>query len=108
MKGTTSVNRCFIALVEEGKGGGWRAVTRDGVQSGPGSMNYAHDMPPYIEDMVAWLDDDAKIHPCDGETALKGFQVMMAAMRSAVQRGRVTLPLEPGKAELDALREALS
>ncbi len=91
----------------EGKGGGWRAVTKDGFQSGPGYMDYAHDMPPYVQDMVAWLDDDRKVHPCNGETALKGFQVMMAAMRSVVQRGKVTLPLGPGEPELEALKRAL-
>jgi len=93
---------------KEGKGGGWRAVTRNGFQSGPGYMDYAHDMPPYIQDMVAWLDDDRNVHPCNGETALKGFQVMMAAMRSVVRRGKVTLPLGPGEPELEALQRVLS
>jgi predicted dehydrogenase len=92
---------------KEGKGGGWRAVTRDGILSGPGFMDYAHDMPPYIEDIVSWLDDESKVHPCDGETALKGFQVMMGAMRSAVARGKIALPLGPGEPELDALQKAL-
>jgi len=92
---------------KEGKGGGWRAVTRDGAISGPGYMDYAHDMPPYIEDMVAWLDDDSRVHPCDGETALKGFQVMMGALRSVVARGKIDLPLGPGEPELDALQKAL-
>jgi predicted dehydrogenase len=92
---------------KEGKGGGWRAVTRDGTASGPGFMEYAHDMPPYIEDIVAWLDDDSKVHPCDGETALKGFQVMMGAMRSAVARGKIVLPLGPGEPELEALQKVL-
>jgi len=90
-----------------GKGGGWRAVTKDGAMSGPGYMDYDHDMPPYIQDIVDWLDDDAKIHPCNGETAFQGFQVMMAAMRSVVQRGKVTLPLGPGEPELAALQRAL-
>jgi predicted dehydrogenase len=92
---------------KEGKGGGWRAVTKDGIISGPGYMDYTHDMPPYIQDIVAWLDDDSKVHPCDGETALKGFQVMMGAMRSVVLRGKITLPLGPGEPELDALQKAL-
>ena len=39
-------------------GGGWRAVTKNGVSSGPGSMNYDLDMPPYIQEMADWLDDD--------------------------------------------------
>ncbi len=88
-------------------GGGWRAVTRDGVQSGPGSMNYGHDMPPYIQDIADWLDDPNDVHPCNGETALKGFEIMMAACRSVVQRGKVTLPLDAGEPELEALKAVL-
>ncbi|HLY25962.1 MAG TPA: Gfo/Idh/MocA family oxidoreductase [Aggregatilineales bacterium] len=90
-------------------GGGWRAITRDsnGVISGPGSMDYDHDMPPYIQDIANWLDDPKQVHPCNGETALKGFEIMMAACRSAVQRGKVTLPLAPGENELEALKAAL-
>lgn len=85
-------------------GGGWRAVTKDGMLSGPGNMDYDHDMPPYIQDIASWLDDPARVHPCNGETAFKGFQVMMAACRSVVQRGKVSLPLGPGEPELEALK----
>jgi hypothetical protein len=90
-------------------GGGWRAVTQDshGVISGPGCMDYVHDMPPYVQDIAAWLDDPAKVHPCNGESTLKGFEIMMAACRSAVRRGRVVLPLGPGEPELEALKNAL-
>jgi predicted dehydrogenase len=93
---------------KEGKGGGWRAVTKNGVSSGPGFMDYAHDMPPYIQDIADWLDDPAKAHPCDGERAYKGLEVMMGAMRSVVARGKVTLPLGPGEPELEALKRVLS
>jgi len=88
-------------------GGGWRAVTKDGLMSGPGNMDYDHDMPPYIQDIANWLDDPARVHPCNGETAFKGFQVMMAACRSVVQRGKVSLPLGPGESELEALKRVL-
>jgi len=90
-----------------GKGGGWRAVTAQGAQSGPGAMDYDHDMPPYVQDIAAWLDDDQQVHPCNGETAYKGFEVMMAALRSVVQRGRIALPLGPGEPELKALARVL-
>ncbi len=91
-----------------GKGGGWRAVTKDGVQGGPGAMDYDHDMPPYIQEIADWLDDETKVHPCNGERALKGFGVMMAALRSATTGGRVNLPLGPSaEPELDALRKVL-
>ena len=93
---------------KEGKGGGWRAVTKDGLISGSGAMDYAHDMPLYIQDIAGWLDDPQKIHPCNGETAFKGFQVMLAACRSVVQRGKVTLPLGTGEPELEALKKVLS
>lgn len=90
-------------------GGGWRAITRDskGVISGEGCMNYDNDMPPYIEDMAAWLDDDKAVHPCNGEHAYKGFEIMTGLCRSVVERGQVALPLGDGPAELDALANAL-
>jgi predicted dehydrogenase len=88
-------------------GGGWRAVTRQGVSFGLGGMDYDHDMPPYIQDIASWLDDPAKIHPCNGERAFKGLEVMMAACRSVVQRGKITLPLGPGEPELEALERVL-
>jgi predicted dehydrogenase len=90
-----------------GPGGGWRALTKDGASSGPGGMDYEHDMPPYIQDIADWLDDPARVHPCDGETALRGFEIMMAACRSAVARGKINLPLGPGEPELAALQRAL-
>ena len=93
---------------KEGKGGGWRAVTKDGVSSGEGAMDYDHDMPPYVQEIADWLDDETKVHPCNGERALKGFEVMMGAMRSVVQRGKVELPLGPGEPELEALQKVLS
>ncbi len=90
-------------------GGGWRAITHDsnGVISGPGCMDYGHDMQPYVQDIASWLDDPNQVHPCSGERAFQGFEIMMAACRSVVQRGRVTLPLGPGEPELDSLKSAL-
>jgi len=88
-------------------GGGWRAVTTTGSSSGGGSMNYDLDMPPYVADMAAWLDDDKKVHPCDGEQAFKGIEITMALMRSVVERGQVKLPLGPGAPEVEALKNAM-
>jgi predicted dehydrogenase len=90
-------------------GGGWRAITRDshGVISGTGNMDYDHDMPPYVQHIADWLDDPAQVHPCNGESAFKGLEIMMAICRSAVQRGKVSLPLGPGEPELEALKNAL-
>ncbi len=90
-------------------GGGWRAVTRDsgGVISGGGQMDYAHDMVPYVQQIADWLDDPQAVHPCNGESAYKGFEIMMGICRSVVERGQIQLPLGPGEPELEALARAL-
>lgn len=86
-------------------GGGWRAVTRDsgGPISGPGAWNAPHDQPPYIRDIAVWLDDPARVHPCNGESAYKGFEILMAICRSALERRPIPLPLEPGEPEMERL-----
>jgi predicted dehydrogenase len=88
-------------------GGGWRAVTPAGLASGEGCMNYDLDMPPYVNDMADWLDDEAKVHPCNGESAYKGFEIAIGIVRSVVDRGQVKLPLGPGEPELEALARVL-
>lgn len=88
-------------------GGGLRAVTKNGTMSGGGTMDYATDMPPYIQDMARWLDDANAVHPCNGEDAFKGFEIMMALVRSVVERGQVALPLEDGPPEIEELAKVL-
>ena len=90
-------------------GGGWRAVTRDsgGPISGPGCWSSQLDQPPYIRDIALWLDDPARVHPANGESAFKGFEILMAICRSAIERRKVTLPLAPAEPEIDRLARIL-
>jgi len=88
-------------------GGGWRAVTREGASSGGGSMNYDLDMPPYIQQMADWLDDDARVHPCNFESAYKGFEIMMAFCRSVAERGQIALPLDSAGDEIELLKASV-
>ncbi len=88
-------------------GGGWRSVTKTGSSSGEGSMNYDLDMPPYIQDMADWLDNDQKVHPCNFASAYKGFEIAMALYRSVTEGGQIALPLAEGADELAALRAKL-
>ena len=90
-------------------GGGWRAVTRDsgGPISGPGCWSAQLDQPPYIRDIALWLDDPARVHPSNGESAFKGFEILMGICRSAIERRKVTLPLEPAEPEIDRLARIL-
>ncbi len=88
-------------------GGGWRAVTRNGVASGPGCMNYDLDMPPYIQEMADWLDDDRKVHSCNFASAYAGFEIMMALCRSVVRGGQVALPLTEPADEIALLKERM-
>jgi predicted dehydrogenase len=85
--------------------GGWRAVTRSGgSQSGEGAMNYELDMPPYIQEMADWLDDERKVHSCNFENARQGAEIMSALQRSAAEGGQVELPLSSGMDEQAMLR----
>jgi hypothetical protein len=61
-----------------------------------------------VQEIVDWLDDDKKPHPCNGESGYKDFEIMMAICRSVVQRGKVMLPLGPGEPELEALKRVLA
>ncbi len=90
-------------------GGGWRAVTRDqkGAITGEGCMNYDLEMPPYVQDIATWLDDDSKVHACNGESAHKGFEITMGLLRSVIQGGQIKLPLTSGQPELEALSKVL-
>jgi predicted dehydrogenase len=88
--------------------GGWRAVTKGGgYQSGDGAMNYDADMPPYIQEMADWLDDDTKVHQCNLEHACLGAEVMLALQRSAAEGGQIPLPLTRGADEQALLKAKL-
>ncbi len=90
-------------------GGGWRAVTRDsdGPISGPGAWSAQNDQPRYIRDIALWLDDPKQVHPCNGESAYKGFEILMAICRSAIERRPIQLPLKPGEPEMEQLARIL-
>ena len=88
-------------------GSGWRAVTRDGVQSGPGGMDYDHDMPPYVEEMADWLDDESRPHPLRFERAYQGFEIVCGLYQSAIDGGQIRLPLTRGIDELEGLRRTV-
>lgn len=89
--------------------GGWRAVTKSGgYQSGEGAMNYDADMPPYIQQMADWLDDERQAHPCRFEHAGLGAEVMFALQRSAAEGGQVALPLTSVTDEQTLLKSRLA
>jgi predicted dehydrogenase len=89
--------------------GGWRAVTKSGgYQSGDGAMNYDLDMPPYIQEMADWLDDDQKVHQCNLDHACLGAEIMLALQRSAAEGGQVALPLTASADEQALLKARLA
>jgi hypothetical protein len=68
-------------------------------------MNYDYDMPPYVQQMADWLDDEKKVHPCCFANAFKGFEIMSALYRSVAEGGQVLLPLTSGVDEIALLKE---
>ena len=85
-------------------GSGWRAVTKGAIHSGPGGMDYEHDMAPYVQEMADWLDDDDKPHPLRFERAYQGLQIVSGLYRSVIEGGQIALPLTSGMDEIAALR----
>ena len=71
-------------------------------------MNYEYDMPPYIQEMADWLDDDAKVHPCNFDHACMGAEIMLALQRSAVEGAQVALPLAAGADEQAMLKAKIA
>ncbi len=89
--------------------GGWRAVTKSGgYQTGEGAMNYDLDMPPYVQEMADWLDDDKKVHQANFEHACLGAEIMFALQRSAAEGGQVALPLAAGADEQALLKASIA
>jgi predicted dehydrogenase len=87
--------------------GGWRAVTKDGLISGDGAMNYELDMPPYIAEIADWLNN-GKVHQCCFANAYKGCEIMMGILRSVVKGGQIAIPLCEDCDEMFMLNSALS
>jgi predicted dehydrogenase len=89
-------------------GAGWRACTKaDGYMEGPGCFDYEKDGSQYIRDIALWLDGE-KVHPCNGDDTLKGFELSMALLRSAADRKMIHLPLKKGRDEITELKKLLS
>ena len=64
----------------------------------------------YMRDLADWLDDDAKVHPCNVDLAYHGYEILEAMCLSAMERTRVDLPLsDPGRSAdiLQRMREEL-
>ena len=67
----------------------------------------AYDQPLYIRELADWLDDDAKVHSCNGARAFHGFEVFMGACLSALDRRRIDLPFRADTDILGRMRAEL-
>lgn len=48
---------------------------------------------PYYSEYADWLDDEAKVHSCNIETAYHGYEILEGICLSALNNTRVDLPL---------------
>jgi predicted dehydrogenase len=51
----------------------------------------------FARDMADWLDDEAKVHPCNIAISHHGYEIMEALCLSALDHRRVDLPLPGGE-----------
>jgi len=87
-------------------GGGYKAVTKDGILEGPGVMDYSQDMPKYIEDIAKWLNDGIE-HPCSFKNAYTNFETWQAMYHSYFEGGQIELPLKYTMDEITELRKRI-
>ncbi len=57
--------------------------------------------------MLAWVEDDAEVHPLNLDLALRDFNIILGIYTSALAHQPVDLPCDPADGLLDALRAHL-
>jgi len=80
-------------------GSGWRAVTKSsrGILEGQGGFDVKHDQPPFVRHLADWLDDPAKVHPCNGEISYHGFELLAGIVLSALDRRKLCPPIQEAR-----------
>jgi len=53
----------------------------------------------FVQDLANWLDDEARVHPCNVDVAYHGYEILEAICLSALEHRRVSLPLDSGQHE---------
>ena len=66
--------------------------------------------PLFAMDLIHWLDDDARVHPCNIDISHHGYEIMEAMCLSALDKRRIDLPLPaavPGNDVFERMRREL-
>lgn len=65
--------------------------------------------PAFVRDLADWLDDPAKLHPCNLEITYHGYEILEALCLSALDHVRIDLPLDPARCDdvIARMREEL-
>lgn len=92
-------------------GTGWQAMTRSSegeLLAGPADASPQEAR--LMEDLADWLDDASQVHPCRGEAAFAGLEILLGMALSSLERRQVVLPLVPATVGpvLERLRAALA
>jgi len=88
---------------------GWRAVLADGeTLSGPGAWepNWAPQSALFRAGLE-WIENRDLLHPCRGELAARGLEILLAACQSCIDRAAVVPPLDRGRDVLQELKPLL-
>jgi predicted dehydrogenase len=79
--------------------GRWSALTRSSggqvlAETGEpwGVQESTRLQPLYLADLADWLDDPAKVHPCNVEISYHGYEILEGLCLSALDHARVDLP----------------
>jgi hypothetical protein len=96
----------------DGRWGGFNRLTKGEmvqVNGEPWSVQENRLQVLFVRDMAHWLDDPARVHPCNIDVTFYGYEILEGICISAVERRRVDLPLGTGAHEdiLERMRREL-
>lgn len=87
-------------------GNGYKAITKNGIITGEGIMDYDQDMPGYIDDIAKWMNKGIE-HPCSFSNAYINFEILQAMYHSYLEGGQIALPLQKNYDEIKELKKKI-
>ncbi|MCL2741584.1 MAG: Gfo/Idh/MocA family oxidoreductase [Oscillospiraceae bacterium] len=91
----------------------WGGCVRGELQGGQGGT-WGEQEPDlqvaYLSDFADWLDDDAKVHPCNIGVSYHGYEILEALCASAIGNKVVRFPVDVGSMPdmISVMRETLT
>ncbi len=102
----------YVWCDSDGRWGAFNRLTKGElvqVQGEPWAIQEPRLQILFVRDLVHWLDDPARVHPCNIDVTYQGYEILEGICLSALDHRRVDLPLGTGRHDdvLERMRREL-